>query len=287
MTENKMTAKDYISSLKPIWCPGCGDYGVLNALAAAFAEMGRPTEEIAVVSGIGCSSRLPGYLNTYGFNGIHGRALPIACGLKIARPELEVVVVGGDGDGFSIGGNHIPHMVRRNVDLTYFLMDNSIYALTKGQLSPTTLIGTITSTSKYGSIENPIKPCRLLLSYGATFVAQATPLDIKKLTKIMVLAMKHPGFAYVNILSPCVTYKGKNIYQVIKDRIFYVEDTEGYDPEDDQKAYGLLSDPNKSPIGILYNKPKRTYHENLDVLRKKAGFGSKITYADERKLFLP
>ena len=143
-------AKDYKSELKPIWCPGCGDYGVLSALYKALASIGRPPEEIAFVSGIGCSSRIPGYTTAYGFNTVHGRALPIAQGIKIANPELLVLVAGGDGDGFSIGGGHVAHAIRRNIDLTYLVMDNQIYGLTKGQLSPTSPRGLHTASSFFG-----------------------------------------------------------------------------------------------------------------------------------------
>lgn len=287
MNDNKPSSRDYISTLKPIWCPGCGDYGVLNAIANAFVEIARPTEEIAVISGIGCSSRLPGYLNTYGFNSIHGRALPIACGLKIARPDLLVIAVGGDGDGFSIGGGHVCHVVRRNVDLAYFVMDNSIYGLTKGQVSPTTPCGDITSTTSYGSIDTPIRPLHLMLGYGATFVAQSSPLDIKHLSEMMVAAIRHPGFAFVNILSPCVTYRGKDTYKQIKDRMFDVKDVPGYDPKDDQKAWNVISDPEKYPMGIIYNNPSDTYDKKLRSLQTKAGIANPPSLDDERRTFLP
>ena len=160
-------AKDYRSDLKPIWCPGCGDYGVLGAVSRALAAIGRPPHEIAFISGIGCSSRIPGYTTAYGFNTVHGRALPIAQGIKLANPDLLVLVAGGDGDGFSIGGGHVPHAIRRNIDLTYILMDNQIYGLTKGQLSPTSPRGTKTPTSVYGSMEDPVNPLLYVLAYGA------------------------------------------------------------------------------------------------------------------------
>lgn len=282
-----MEKKDFVSSLKPIWCPGCGDFGVLNATANALAELGRPSEEIAMVSGIGCSSRLPGYLNCYGFNAIHGRALPIACGLKVARPDLQVIAVGGDGDGFSIGGGHIAHVVRRNVDLTYIVMDNSIYGLTKGQASPTTPQGDITSTTKYGNLDAPIWPLRFMLGYGTTFVAQATSLDIKHLSKIILAALKHPGFSFVNVLSPCVTYRGKETYQHIKDNMYYVDQTEGYDPADDQKAWRLIANKARFSLGIIYQTVNPTYDEKLVELREKSKAGKKFSLAEHRNSFLP
>jgi 2-oxoglutarate ferredoxin oxidoreductase subunit beta len=202
----EFTAKDFKSNLKPIWCPGCGDFGVLQAIYRALAAIGRPPHEIAFISGIGCSSRIPGYTTAYGFNSVHGRALPIAQGLKLARPDLLVLAAGGDGDGFSIGGGHVPHAVRRNDDITYIVMDNQTYGLTKGQLSPTAPRGLHTVTSTYGSLENPVNPLLQVLAYGASFVAQGTPADIPGLTTMVEEAIRFPGFAFVNVQSPCVTY---------------------------------------------------------------------------------
>ncbi len=199
-------AKDYKSDLKPIWCPGCGDFGVLQGIYRALAAINRPPHEIAFVSGIGCSSRIPGYTTAYGFNSVHGRALPIAQGIKLANPDLLVLVAGGDGDGFSIGGGHVPHAVRRNADITYIVMDNQIYGLTKGQLSPTSPRGLKTVTSEYGSFENPVNPLLYTLAYGAGFVAQGTPSDMAGLAAIIEEAIRFPGFSFVNVQSPCVTF---------------------------------------------------------------------------------
>ena len=198
--------KDFKSDLKPIWCPGCGDFGVLQAIYRALAAIGRPSHEIAFISGIGCSSRIPGYTTAYGFNSVHGRALPIAQGLKMARPELLVLAAGGDGDGFSIGGGHLPHAIRRNQDITYIVMDNEIYGLTKGQLSPTSPRGLKTVTSAYGSLENPVNPLMYVLSYGSPFVAQGTPADLPGLAAVIEEGIRYPGFAFINIQSPCVTF---------------------------------------------------------------------------------
>ncbi len=197
---------DFKSDLKPIWCPGCGDYGVVQAIYRALSAIGRPSHEIAFISGIGCSSRIPGYTTAYGFNSVHGRALPIAQGIKLANPNLLVLVAGGDGDGFSIGGGHVPHAIRRNLDLTYIVMDNQVYGLTKGQLSPTSPQGLKTVTSVYGSFESPINPLLQVLSCGAGFVAQGTPADMPALTAVIEGAIRYPGFSFVNVQSPCVTY---------------------------------------------------------------------------------
>jgi 2-oxoglutarate ferredoxin oxidoreductase subunit beta len=199
-------AKDYKSALKPIWCPGCGDFGVVQAIYRALANVGRPPHEIAFVSGIGCSSRIPGYTTAYGFNSIHGRALPIAQGIKLANPDLLVLVAGGDGDGFSIGGGHVAHAIRRNVDVTYLVMDNQIYGLTKGQLSPTSPRGLKTASSTYGSMEDPVNPLLYVLGYGCRFVAQGTPADMTGLARVIEEGIRFPGFAFINVQSPCVTY---------------------------------------------------------------------------------
>jgi 2-oxoglutarate ferredoxin oxidoreductase subunit beta len=205
-TPAALTTRDFKSDLKPIWCPGCGDFGVLQAIYRALAAVGRPPHEIAFVSGIGCSSRIPGYTTAYGFNSVHGRAIPIAQGIKLANPNLLVLVAGGDGDGFSIGGGHVAHVVRRNLDITYIVMDNQIYGLTKGQLSPTSPRGLKTVTSAYGSLEAPINPLLNVLAYGAPFVAQGTPADMASLAEVVEEAIRYPGFAFVNVRSPCVTY---------------------------------------------------------------------------------
>jgi 2-oxoglutarate/2-oxoacid ferredoxin oxidoreductase subunit beta len=209
----KLQAKDYRSDLKPIWCPGCGDFGVVQAIYRALSAIGRLPDDIAFISGIGCSSRIPGYTTAYGFNSVHGRALPIAQGIKLANPDLLVLCSGGDGDGFSIGGGHVPHAIRRNIDITYIVMDNQVYGLTKGQLSPTSPFGLKTVTSPYGSFERPMNPLLQVLSCGAGFVAQGTPADMPGLSDVIEQAIRYPGFAFVNVQSPCVTY-GQDDQQV-------------------------------------------------------------------------
>jgi 2-oxoglutarate ferredoxin oxidoreductase subunit beta len=179
---------------------------VVQAIYRALSAIGRPPHEIAFVSGIGCSSRIPGYTTAYGFNSVHGRALPIAQGIKLASPELLVLVAGGDGDGFSIGGGHVAHAIRRNVDLTYIVMDNQIYGLTKGQLSPTSPRGLRTASSSWGSLEDPVNPLLYVLGYGASFVAQGTPADMPGLTSVIEEGIRYPGFAFINVQSPCVTF---------------------------------------------------------------------------------
>ena len=205
--EAAFTARDYKSDTKPVWCPGCGDYSVLLSITKALAELSLKPEEVAVVSGIGCSSRIPAYTNCYGFHGVHGRALALATGLKVARPDLTVLVASGDGDGFSIGGNHLLHACRRNVDLTYIVMDNRVYGMTKGQPSPTTEPDWDSALSPGGTGLRPFHPLVLALASGANFVARCFAGDPNGTARILVDAVRHPGFSFVEVLSPCVTFR--------------------------------------------------------------------------------
>jgi 2-oxoglutarate/2-oxoacid ferredoxin oxidoreductase subunit beta len=235
-------AKDYKSELKPIWCPGCGDFGVVQAIYRALAAIGRPPHEIAFVSGIGCSSRIPGYTTAYGFNSVHGRALPIAQGIKLANPDLLVLAAGGDGDGFSIGGGHVAHTIRRNIDITYIVMDNQIYGLTKGQLSPTSPRGLATASSVFGSLEDPVNPLLYVLGYGARFVAQGTPADMAGLAGLIEEGIRYPGFAFINIQSPCITYGSPD--QQLKQHKTGMQSLAslGHDPSDRLQAMNLAQE---------------------------------------------
>ena len=201
------TAQAYKSSYKPIWCPGCGDYSVLSSVTKALAKVGEPPENVAVVSGIGCSSRIPAYTNCYGFHGVHGRSLAAATGLKVARPDLTVLVASGDGDGYSIGGNHFLHACRRNVDLTYIVMDNHVYGMTKGQPSPTTEPDWDSKLAPGGTGMRVFHPLVVALAAGANFVARAYSSDPNGTADILAQAIRHPGFSFVEILSPCVTFR--------------------------------------------------------------------------------
>ena len=201
------TAAQFKSSYKPIWCPGCGDFTVLSSVTKALSIMGVPPKDCAVVSGIGCSSRIPAYTTCYGFHGVHGRSLAAATGLKVARPDLQVLVAGGDGDGYSIGGNHFLHACRRNVDMTYLVMDNHVYGMTKGQPSPTTEPDWDSKLSPGGTGVRVFNPMVVALASGANFVARAVAGDLHGTADIIAQAMKHPGFSFVEILSPCVTFR--------------------------------------------------------------------------------
>ena len=198
--------KDYKSGVRPIWCPGCGDYGVLNALMRAFAQLEIAPERIAVASGIGCSSRFPYYMNTYGFHSIHGRAPAFATGLKLTNPELDVWLITGDGDGLSIGGNHLMHILRRNVDVQMILFNNRIYGLTKGQYSPTSLVGLRSPSTPLGSVDMPVTPALLALGAGARFVARSVDTLAKHLGPTFIEAREHRGTSFIEVLQNCPVF---------------------------------------------------------------------------------
>lgn len=198
-----LTPKDYASDQHVRWCPGCGDYSILSQMKKALAELQIPKEKCVFVSGIGCSSRFPYYLDTYGIHGIHGRAPAIATGLKIQRPDLSVWVITGDGDGLSIGGNHFIHTIRKNIDLNMILFNNRIYGLTKGQVSPTSEFGKKTKSTPWGSVDNPVRPLSLALGAEATFVARSIDMHVKHLSEIFVKAARHKGASFVEVYQNC------------------------------------------------------------------------------------
>jgi len=208
MTVAALKAKDYRTGIKPIWCPGCGHFAVLSAITRALAHLGLAKEQVGLISGIGCSSRVPAYVDSYGFHGLHGRALPLATGLKMARPDLTVLVAGGDGDGFSIGGNHFLHACRRNIDMTYIVMDNRVYGMTKGQASPTTAPDwSHSKLTPHGTGVRRFQPTAIALAAGATFIARGYSGNPKELTRMLVEAITHPGFSFLHVLSPCLTFR--------------------------------------------------------------------------------
>ncbi len=231
MTTIELTARDFKGKVDPDWCPGCGDFGVLNSLQRAAAELGLRPHEIITVSGIGCSSNLPGYINTYGAHTLHGRTLAFASGVKMANHELTVIATGGDGDGYGIGGNHFTHTARRNVDLTYVVMNNQIYGLTTGQVSPTSRVGQKTKSTPFGSVEYPINPITSAIMNGATYVARGYSGDIKHLTDLIKGGIEHNGFALIDVFSPCVTFNLDNTHAFFKSRIKKLEE-EDHDTSD-------------------------------------------------------
>jgi 2-oxoglutarate ferredoxin oxidoreductase subunit beta len=211
----KLTLKDYTSDQEVRWCPGCGDYAILKTIQRLMPELDTPKENHVFISGIGCASRFPYYMNTYGFHTIHGRAPAVATGVKLANPELDVWVITGDGDGFSIGGNHMLHVLRRNVDLQILLFNNEIYGLTKGQYSPTSQTGTRSPSSPEGSIDFPLSPCEVALGSGGTFIARSIDTEAKHLSAVVTLAHAHKGAAFVEILQNCPIYND-GIFEQVK-----------------------------------------------------------------------
>jgi 2-oxoglutarate ferredoxin oxidoreductase subunit beta len=226
-TQIQVKPRDYKSSIKPVWCPGCGDFAVLNAITKALAFMGLPAGDVAMITGIGCSSRIAAYTSVFGFHGVHGRALALASGLKAARPELTVLVAGGDGDGLSIGGNHFIHACRRNMDMTYIIMDNEVYGMTKGQASPTTAPDWVASKlTPQGSGIRPFQPAGLALTAGASFIARGFTGDPNGLAKILVSAIEHKGFSFVQALSPCPTFRPEQMQWKHQVRAFEADATD-------------------------------------------------------------
>jgi 2-oxoglutarate ferredoxin oxidoreductase subunit beta len=243
-----LQAKDYKSDIAPVWCPGCGHFAVLSAVTKAVAHLRLRKEELALVSGIGCSSRLPAYVDSYGFHGVHGRALAVASGLKAARPDLTVIVAGGDGDGFSIGGNHFLHACRRNMDMTYIVMDNEVYGMTKGQASPTTQPDWNRSKlTPHGPGVRRFQPPAIALAAGATFIARGFSGQPSELIKLLVEAIQHPGFAFLHVLSPCQTFRPEQ-----KDWKRMVHPFRSGPTDNPAEAARLIQDDDGMAMGLLY-----------------------------------
>ncbi|MCI2790276.1 MULTISPECIES: 2-oxoacid:ferredoxin oxidoreductase subunit beta [Staphylococcus] len=256
------TFKDFRNNVKPNWCPGCGDFSVQAAIQKAAANIGLEPEEVAIITGIGCSGRLSGYINAYGVHGIHGRALPLAQGVKMANRDLTVIASGGDGDGYAIGMGHTIHALRRNMNMTYVIMDNQIYGLTKGQTSPSSAPGFVTKSTPKGNIEKNVAPLELALSSGATFVAQGFSSDIKNFTKLLEDAINHDGFSFVNVFSPCVTYNKVNTYDWFKEHLTNIDDIEDYDASDKEKAMANVLKYDSLLKGIVYQDTETPSYES-------------------------
>ncbi|MCL6453593.1 MAG: 2-oxoacid:ferredoxin oxidoreductase subunit beta [Alicyclobacillus sp.] len=264
-----VTVKDFRNDVRPNWCPGCGDFSVQASIQRALASLGKQPHEVAVISGIGCSGRISGYINTYGFHGVHGRALPAAQGVKLANRDLTVIASGGDGDGFGIGLNHFMHAVRRNMDITYIVMDNQIYGLTKGQHSPTSAHGFTAKTTPSGNIENALVPSRIALAAGIGFLAQGFSSDVNQLVSLIEQAIQYRGFALVNVFSPCVTYNKINTYDYFRENVVRLDDTPGYDPTDYRAAEQAIADSHGLCTGVIYrNDDKVAYEDQIPGFRE-------------------
>ncbi|MFC4811208.1 2-oxoacid:ferredoxin oxidoreductase subunit beta [Paenibacillus sp. GCM10023250] len=257
------TFKEFRNNVKPNWCPGCGDFSVQAAIQRAAANVGLEPENLAVISGIGCSGRISGYINAYGLHGIHGRALPIAQGVKLANRELTVIASGGDGDGFAIGMGHTVHAIRRNIDLTYIVMDNQIYGLTKGQTSPRSAEGFKTKSTPEGSIESTLSPLEIAMSAGATFIAQSFSSDLKQLTALIEAGLNHKGFSLINVFSPCVTFNKVNTYDWFKENIVNLDQFPDYDPSNRIAAMNKIMETNGMLTGLIYQNKERQSYESM------------------------
>lgn len=256
------TFKEFRNNIKPNWCPGCGDFSVQASIQRAAANVGLEPDNLAVISGIGCSGRISGYINSYGLHGIHGRSLPIAQGVKMANRDLTVIASGGDGDGFAIGLGHTIHAIRRNIDITYIVMDNQIYGLTKGQTSPRSDVGFKTKSTPQGSVESALSVMEMALTAGGTFVAQSFSSDLKELTSLIEQGINHKGFSLINVFSPCVTYNKVNTYDWFKENLVKLSDIEGYDPSNKEMAMQTLMQNKGLVTGLIYqNKEQKSYQQ--------------------------
>ncbi len=267
----ELTPQSYKTDEHPIWCPGCGDFGVLASLYQSLAKLGIHSKDLVVVAGIGCSGRTPGFVKSYGFHVVHGRVLPVALGVKLANPKLTVIGVGGDGDGFAIGGGHIPHAARRNFDIAYLVMDNATYGLTKGQYSPTAPKGFQAGSTPYGNIEKPLNPLAMLIAYGATFVARGYSGKPKELADLITRAIEHKGFAFIDIISPCITFY--NTYKVIPPKL--AEVPHEHDVTSRAKAFELTLLEDKVYLGVFYQVQEPTFEDGVAQVIKTAQASSR------------
>ncbi|PWT87808.1 MAG: 2-oxoacid ferredoxin oxidoreductase [Blastocatellia bacterium] len=282
----ELPIETYASEVEPDWCPGCGDFGVLRALEIAAGRLGINPKDLMVVSGIGCSSNLPGFIHAYGVHSLHGRAIAVATGIKLANHDLNVVITGGDGDGYGIGVGHFIHAMRRNLDLTYIVMNNQIYGLTTGQASPTTMKEVRTKSTPAGNFELPINPIALALVSGATYVARGFSGENKHLADLFMGAIAHKGFSLVDVFSPCVTYNKINTYDYFRKRIYKLETEPGYDAGDVELALARSFEwGDRIPLGVFYQNRQPTYEEqevalsNGPLVRQKLGL-NKETFVE-------
>ncbi len=264
---SQTTKTDYKSTVPVTWCPGCGDFSVLHAVYKALGILGCDPKDTVVVSGIGCSGRFPIFTTCYGFHGVHGRVLPTATGVKLANPKLKVFAIGGDGDGLAIGGGHFPHAARRNVDITYIMLDNSTYGLTKGQASPTTGKSSSTKSLPYGAAEDNLNPIGLALAYNASFVARGFSGQLNQLIDLIVRASQHKGFSFLHVISPCVVFN--NTYPIYSKTTQMIPDT--HDVQNKESAIKLWQAPNITYLGVFHESRNRaSYAERTEKIIETA-----------------
>lgn len=257
----ELTPAMFKSNVKPTWCPGCGDFGVLNAVYNSMKEEGVLPENIVSISGIGCSSRIPFFISTYGIHSIHGRTMPIALGVHLTNPELKVLVFSGDGDSFAIGGGHLIHACRRNIDITLVVMDNEIYGLTKGQTSPTSVFDFVTKTTPFGNIDHPINPVALTMLCGATYVARAFSGDPKQMAKIILDGVNHKGFSFIDVYSPCPTFNKVDTFDYFREHVHQLPENRNL--SDMNEAMNFALDP-KMYLGVFYKKEMASFEEQVE-----------------------
>ena len=261
------TLQSFKTAEKSWWCPGCGDFGVLAAMQKALVAVGAEPSTTAIVAGIGCSGKLGNYINSYNIHVTHGRTLPAAMGLKLANRDLLVLAAGGDGDAYAIGMGHFMHALRRNVNVTYIVMDNHVYGLTKGQTSPTSESGFQTKTTPKGSIDRPVHPLMLAVSAGATFVAQGFSSWQPQLASLIQRGIEHPGFALINVISPCVTYNKVNTYDWYKKSLANLEEDPDYNFRSRAEALARLDATDELVTGIIYQEESVPYEEQVEGFR--------------------
>lgn len=282
-----MAAHDVNLPYVPTWCAGCGDYGILNALKKAMGILNLDLEQTVLATGVGCSSKISQYVNTYRIETLHGRSLPVATGIKLANHNLTVIAEGGDGDGMGLGMGHFIHTARRNLDITYFIHNNQIYGLTKGQASPTSDLGVVTkfTPAPLGNIEQPINIVKMALNAGATFVARAFVANSNQLANLMADAIRHPGFAVIDILQPCVSFNHINTYQWYQQRVKPIENMECYNPDSLEAALSLAKLWGEEiPIGLFYQQIRPTFNGSLPQLTQEPLATQDITHIDISKI---
>jgi 2-oxoglutarate ferredoxin oxidoreductase subunit beta len=260
--------KTYESIDQATWCPGCGDFGIIAAVKQALVQLELAPHQVMFFSGIGCGSKLPHYVKANGFNALHGRGIPVATGFHLANTDLKIIHVSGDGDSYGIGANHLLNAARRNVDMLQLVENNQIYALTKGQYSPTSDKGFITTTTPEGSIEVAVNPLAMALAAGATFIARAFANDVKYLATLIARGVTHKGYALIDVLQPCVTYNHINTKEWYRLRIYKVEDEQGYSPSDREYAFRKATEwGERIPVGVIYESTRPTYEDEVTVLK--------------------
>jgi len=278
-----VSLNDYVG-LQPTWCPGCGNYSILTALKKALVDLDIPPHRLVIVSGIGQAGKLPHFMKCNTFNSLHGRAIPVATGIKIANHELNVIAVGGDGDGYGEGGNHWMHAMRRNHDITYMVHNNQIYALTRGQASPTSDKGFITNTTPDGAAY-PLFPLSIAIACDATFVARGFAGDIDHLSKLIKLALQHKGFSFIDILQPCVTFNHVNTYDWYKKRIYKLDEDPDYDALNKSMAIIKAHEwGERIPIGVIYKSQRDTFEDSLKALKQSTLVEQKLELSKINKL---